>query len=325
MKVTIFGAGAIGGHLGGLLSRTDAEVTLIARGAHAAAMRERGLRVIMAGGEEFIARPRIAEDAGEVGPQDFVIVSLKSHQAPGAVPQIRPLLGPETAVVTAMNGVPWWYFHKLPGPFENRTLESVDPGRAQWDGIGPERALGGLTFVTVEVPKPGVVKHNGGLTIQIGEPGGGITPRLERIVRLCCDAGFDASARPAIRDDIWAKLLGNTVINPAAALTCARIGEMVSDELMRPVLRQGMEEAKAVAEALGARPSIAIDDRLEKSRSFTTHKSSMLQDLERGRSLEIDPLTTAVAELGDMVGVDTPVIDTILALIRLRGRVAGLY
>jgi len=324
MKIAVFGAGAIGGHLGAMLCRTDTDVTLIARGAHCEAIRTNGLK-LLSGGEEFVVRPRATDDPAAAGVQDYVFVTLKSHQAPGAVTAMQPMLGPDTTVITAMNGIPWWYFHGLGGPLEGKRVDAVDPGGAQWDGIGPRRALGCITFVAAAVTEPGVVKHEGGIRYLMGEPDGSMSPRLERIAAVCKAAGLDAEARPAIRDDIWLKLLGNVGGNPVAALTMATIGEMVGDPGVRSVLRSVMVEAMTVARTLGANPEMSVDQRLDHMVVFKTHKSSMLQDLERGKMLEIDPIVRSVAELGDLVGVDTPCIDTIYALTRLRARMGGMY
>jgi len=324
VKVCIYGAGAIGAHLGGYLTRTDAEVSLVARGPHMEAMKRNGLRVITAD-EEFTVRPAVTDDPASLGPQNYVIVTLKAHQSPAVVELMQPLLGPETAVVTAMNGVPWWYFHGLEGNWDTSPIESVDPGGAQWRGIGPARAIGSVVYVASEIIEPGVCKHFDGDSYPLGEPDGTRSDRVQALSRKLIEAGLRAPVRTRIRDDIWMKLWGNLSFNPVSALTCATLGEIGNDPGTRQVIRHMMEEGQAVGEKLGARFKIKLERRLQGATEVGDHKTSMLQDLERGRPMEIGALVTAVAELGDRVGIDTPYIDTVLALVTLRARTAGLY
>jgi len=324
VKICVYGAGAIGAHLAGFLARTDAEVSVVARGPHMAAMRDRGLRVVTSA-EDFTVRPRVTDDPSTLGSQDYVIVTLKAHQAPGVVGLMQPLLGPETAVVTAMNGIPWWYFHGLEGPLAGTRLESVDPGGVQWDGIGPARAIGSVVYVASEVVEPGVVRHDEGESYPLGEPDGTRSERAVALSRKIIESGLRAPVRTRIRDDIWVKLWGNLSFNPVSALTHATLGQMGEEPGVRDLIRRLMEEGQAVGEACGARFPIRLERRLEGGIAVGAHKTSMLQDLERGRPMEIDALVTAVTELGDLTGTDTPWIDAILALVRLRARVAGLY
>jgi 2-dehydropantoate 2-reductase len=323
MRVAVYGAGAIGGLLGAYLARIDAEVSLIARGPHLAAMRERGLEV--RGVSPFTVRPRCTDDPAELGTQDYVIVALKAHSVPGVVDAMRPLLGPETAVVFAVNGVPWWYFHGLPGPYEGRRLESVDPGGRQWDVIGPDRALACVVYPAAEVVEPGVIEHVEGDRFSLGEPSGEISERAQRLSRLLIGAGLKAPVRPRIRDEIWVKLWGNLSFNPISALTGATLEAIVADEGTRAVARAMMLEAQAVGERLGVRFGVDVDRRIAGAAAVGAHKTSMLQDLERGRPMEIDALVTAVQELGRLVEVPTPTVDTVLALVRQRARLAGCY
>jgi 2-dehydropantoate 2-reductase len=323
MRVAVYGAGAIGGLLGAYLARTDAEVSLIARGPHLAAMRERGLEVL--GQDSFTVRPRATDDPAELGPQDYVVIALKAHSVPPVVDGMRPLLGPETAVVFAVNGVPWWYFYKLPGPFEDHRLESVDPGNRQWDVIGPERAIGCVVHPAAEVPEPGVIRHESGDRFVLGEPSGESTERVQRLSRLLIQAGLKAPVRPRIRDEIWVKLWGNVSFNPISALTGATLDVITGDPGTRAVCRAMMLEAQAIGETLGVRFGIDVDRRIAGGAAVGAHKTSMLQDLERGRPMEIDALVRAVQEMGRLVGVPTPTIDTVLALVIQRARVAGCY
>ena len=324
MKITIFGAGAIGGHLGALLSRDGVDVSLIARGAHLDTMRENGLKLILQD-QEFTTHPRVTDDPAALGPQDIVVVSLKSHQAPGAVDAMQPLLGPDTTVATAMNGMPWWYFYKLPGAHENYRIQAVDPDGKQWDGIGPGRAIGCITYVASEVIAPGVVRSGGQGRYFIGEPDGTISERSRRFQEMVSAAGVNAEVRADFRRDIWVKIMGNAAYNPISALTMASMGAMVDDPDIEAVLRQVMAEVMDVGRAFGAEFNTSIDQRIATTRKGASgHKTSMLQDLERGRMLEINPIIGAVAEVAKLVGVETPTIDTVLALVKLRARGAGL-
>ena len=249
-----------------------------------------------------------------------MIVTLKAHQVPGAVPAMQSLLGPETVVVMAVNGVPWWYFHGLGGPHEGHRLGSVDPDGAQWDGIGPERVLGCVVYPAAEVAEPGVIELIEGDRFTLGEPSGERSTRAERLAAALLAAGFKAPIRPKIRDEIWIKLWGNVSFNPISALTHATLAAICADAGTRAVARAMMLEAQGIAEALGVRFPIPVDKRIAGAAAVGAHKTSMLQDLERGRPLEIDALVTAVQEMGRLVGVATPTIDTVLALVSLRAR-----
>ncbi|MGF1526199.1 MAG: 2-dehydropantoate 2-reductase [Candidatus Competibacterales bacterium] len=323
MKICIYGAGAIGGYLGVQLALAGHEVSLIARGAHLAAMKNQGLRLLI-DGEERVAHPLCTDDPREAGPQDFVIVTLKAHTVPAIVEAMEPLLGPETAVVTAVNGVPWWYFYKLAGPFENRQLESVDPGGAQWRAIGPERAIGCVVYPACEVKVPGVIEHLDGDRFSVGEPSGEKTERVKLLSDALIQGGFKAPIR-RIRDEIWVKLWGNLCFNPISALTCSTLDVIATEPGTRQVARAMMLEAKAIGDKLGVRFGVDVEKRMDGAAAVGAHRTSMLQDLERGRPMEIDALVTAVAEMGRLVEVPTPTIDTVLALVQRRGRAAGCY
>ena len=324
MRICIYGAGAIGGLLGARLARSGAEVSLIARGPHLAAMRERGL-TLRSGEESFTVPVAATDDPATLGPQDYVVVTLKAHQVPGVVAPMQPLLGSDTAVVMGVNGVPWWYFHGLGGDYEGRRLPSVDPGDVQWDGIGPARVIGCVVYPAAEVPEPGVVELVEGDRFTLGEPTGERTERIERLSQALIAAGLKAPVRAKIRDEIWVKLWGNLSFNPISALTCATLDVICSDPGTRSLARAMMVEAQAIAEKLGARFPISVDRRLDGGAAVGSHKTSMLQDLERGRPMEIDALVTAVQDMGRLVGVPTPAIDAVLALVRLRARIAGCY
>ncbi|WP_460451275.1 2-dehydropantoate 2-reductase [Alsobacter sp. SYSU BS001988] len=321
MRVTVYGAGAIGGYMGALLHRAGADVTFIARGAHLDAMRRNGVRVIRKE-DEIVAHPRCTDDPSEAGPQDFVILALKAHSVPGVVEAMQPLLGNETGIVTAVNGIPYWYFHRHGGRFEGSTLESIDPGGEQWRRLGPERAIGCVVYPATEVVEPGVIKHVYGDKFPIGEPSGELSDRVQRFSALMADAGLRAPVLDNIRDEIWLKLWGNLCFNPISALTGATLDVICSDPGTRAVAKAMMLEAKAIADVIGVRFRVDVERRIDGAGAVGAHKTSMLQDLERGRPMEIDPLVTVVQEMGTLVGVPTPTIDTVLALLRQRAATA---
>ncbi len=324
MKVCIFGAGAIGGYMGALMRRAGAEVSFVARGAHLEAMRRKGVRVLK-DEEEIVAHPTCTDDPAALGLQDYVIVALKAHSVPGVVDAMLPLLGNDTGVVTAVNGIPYWYFYKHGGAFEGSTLESIDPGARQWNALRPERAIGCVVYPATEVVEPGVIRHIYGDKFPLGEPSGERTARVERLSELMTAAGLSAPVLDNIRDEIWLKLWGNLSFNPISALTYATLDVICSDPGTRAVAKAMMLEAKAIADAIGVSFRVDVERRIEGARKVGAHKTSMLQDLERGRPMEIDPLVTVVQEMGRLVGVPTPTIDTVLALVKQRARIAGLY
>jgi 2-dehydropantoate 2-reductase len=324
MRICIFGAGAIGGYMGAKLAAAGADVSLVARGPHLRAMQERGLTLIEEGERRTVA-VRAAEDPAALGVQDYVVVTLKAHSVPPVVARMQPLIGPETTIVSGVNGVPWWYFHKIGGLLEGTRLQSVDPGDAQWRGFGPDRVLGCVVYPAAEVEEPGVIRHIEGNRFSLGEPDGSKSDRAERLSAALTAAGLKAPVRPRIRDEIWVKLWGNLSFNPISALTHATLDVLCTDPGTRGVARAMMLEAQTIAEALGVRFPIDVDRRIEGGAAVGAHRTSMLQDLDAGRPMEIDALVGAVQELGRLTGTATPAIDTVLALVRLRARVAGLY
>jgi 2-dehydropantoate 2-reductase len=324
MKVCIYGAGAIGGYLGVQLSQAGADVSLVARGAHLAAMRANGLKLLI-DEEERVAHLRCTDDPAELGPQDYIFVSLKAHSVPGVVDRMEPLLGNDTSVVTAVNGVPYWYFYKHGGDLEGSTLETIDPGGRQWRALRPERGIGCIVYPATEVVEPGVIQHVYGDKFPIGEPSGERTERVERLSGLMEAAGLRAPVLDRIRDEMWLKLWGNLCFNPISALTHATLDVIASDEGTRAVAKAMMLEAQVIAERLGVRFRVDVERRINGAGAVGAHKTSMLQDLERGRAMEIDPLVTVVQELGRKVDIPTPTIDTVLALVQQRARIAGLH
>ncbi len=324
MKIAIFGAGAIGGLLGVRLAQAGAEVTVVARGPHLAAMQANGL-TLRSGGESVTVRPRCAADAASAGVQDVVIVTLKAHSLPAAAPQIAAMMGPQSALVTGVNGVPYWYFHGLDGPFRDRRIASVDPAGALWDTLPPAQAIGCVVYPAAEVVEPGIIEHTYGDRFSLGEPDGSRSERVEAISRLLIAGGLKAPVRPRIRDEIWVKLWGNLTFNPVSALTGSTLDRITGRPDLRALCRAMMLEAQAVAEALGVKFAIGVDKRIEGAAEVGAHKTSMLQDLERGRPMEIDALLGAVVELGGITGRAMPVCEMVLALVRERARLAGCY
>jgi 2-dehydropantoate 2-reductase len=324
MKICIFGAGAIGGFLGAKLAGAGADVSLVARGPHLAAMKAEGLRLIE-DGREVTVPVRAAEDAADLGVQDYVIVTLKAHSVPAVVGAMQPLIGSETTIVSGVNGVPWWYFHKIGGALEGTRLASVDPGDAQWNGFGPDRVLGCVVYPAVEVVAPGVVRHIKGNRFSLGEPDGSRSARAMALSKALSATGLKAPVRPRLRDEIWVKLWGNLSFNPISALTHATLDVLCTDPGTRAVARAMMVEAQAIGEALGVKFPIDVERRIDGGAAVGAHRTSMLQDLDLGRPMEIDALGGAVQELGRSTGIATPSIDMILALVQQRARVAGLY
>jgi 2-dehydropantoate 2-reductase len=318
MKICIYGAGAIGGYLAVELALSGQEVCVVARGAHLEAIRARGL-TLRIHGREKVAHVAAASDPRAFGPQDVVICALKAHQAFECADSFGPLLSDDTAVVTAMNGIPWWYFYKSGNRFEGHCLETVDRGGRQWNMIGPQRAIGCVVEPACEVIAPGVIEHHQFNRFILGEPDGIRTQRVERLSQALTAAALDAPVRDNIRWNIWLKLWGNICFNPISALTGATLGRMTGNPELRALCKTMMLEAQAVNEALGVHiPAEMMDRRLAGAASAADHKMSMLQDLERGRSLEIDALVGAVQELGRLTGVKTPMVDAMLALITER-------
>ena len=324
MKICIFGAGAIGGYMGAKLAKAGADVSLVARGPHLAAMRNKGLTLIEEEGT-FTVPVTASDNPADLGPQDYVIITLKAHSVPPVVDKMQPLIGENTTIVSGVNGVPWWYFHGLEGPLAETQLESVDPGGAQWRGFGPDRVLGCVVYPAAEVIEPGTIRHIEGNRFSLGEPSGEKSDRAMRLSQALNSVGLKAPVRPRIRDEIWVKLWGNLSFNPISALTHATLDVLCTDSGTRAVARAMMVEAQEIAENLGVKFPIDVDRRIDGGAAVGAHRTSMLQDLDAGRPMEIDALVTAVQELGRLTQTPTPTIDTVLALIRLRARSAGLY
>src|ERR1700738_223596 len=284
MRICIYGAGAIGGYLGAHLARAGADVSLVARGAHLAAMRDNGLKLLI-GDQTHVVRPRCTDNPAELGPQDFVIVCLKAHSITGAIEAIQPLLGPHTRIVTAVNGIPYWYFFGHGNECEGSTLESIDPGGRQWRELTPQRAIGCIVYPANEIEAPGGVRHVYGESFPVGEPSGEVSSDVERLSALFAAAGLQAPVLDRIRDEIWLKLWGNVCLNPISALTHATLDVICSDPTTRALSKAIMLEAQTIAEVFGVKFRVDVERRIEGARKVGAHKTSMLQDLERGRPL----------------------------------------
>jgi 2-dehydropantoate 2-reductase len=324
MKICIFGAGAIGGYMGAKLAQAGAEVSLVARGPHLAAIKDKGLTLAEADRDPVNVKINASENPADLGPQDYVIVTLKAHSVPAVVPKMQPLIGRNTTIVSGVNGVPWWYFHKIGTDLEGTRLESVDPDNTQWNGFGPDRVLGCVVYPAAEVSKPGTIKHIEGNRFSLGEPDGSKSERAVALSQALSAAGLKAPVRPRLRDEIWVKLWGNLSFNPISALTQAPLDVLCTDSGTRAVAKGMMLEAQEIAEKLGVKFPIDVERRIDGGAAVGSHRTSMLQDLDAGRPMEIDALIGSVQELGHLTKTPTPTIDTVLALTRLRARTAGL-
>jgi 2-dehydropantoate 2-reductase len=324
MRICVYGAGAIGGHLAVRYARGGAEVSVLARGPHLAAIQHNGLTVHTGAGE-LRSRVRASDDPAALGPQDAVVVTVKAPALPAVAAGIGPLLGPDTPVAFVMNGIPWWYFHALPGPLEGRRLPRIDPGDALWQSVGPRRAIGGVVYAASAVIAPGVIElENQNARVVFGEPDGRMTERVEAIAAPLREGGIVAEVTPAIRDAIWQKLLGNLGNAPMAVLTQVSIRDLFQEPVCVETARRVMLEAEAVAAAVGAKVDPDHEKRIAHGRSLD-HKPSILQDLELGRPMEIDGIFDAPLEMARMAGIATPTLDLLVALCKVRARAAGLY
>jgi len=317
MKICIYGAGAIGGYLGAKLAQAGVDVSLVARGAHRQAIVNSGLRLIEHSKASTYSIPCV-EDVRELGVQDYVIITLKAHMVGAVVRGLKPLYHRDTAVVSAVNGIPWWYFYKSGGLHDGHRITSVDPGGAQWRFIGPDRVIGCVVYPSCEVSQPGVINHIEGDRFTLGEPSGERTERVKLLADVIKTAHLKAPVKTDIRNEIWVKLWGNLSFNPISALTGATLDKICQNDGTRAVAREMMSEAQEIGERLGVRFPIDIDRRIAAAEAVGAHKTSMLQDFERHRPMEIEPLLGSVVELGRLVGVDTPTIDVVLALVRQR-------
>lgn len=324
MRICIVGAGAIGGVLAARLARAGHDVSAIARGAHLQAIQAHGLTLKWAD-EKFTVDIRATDNPAELDPQDYVILTLKAPALPGIAASLEPLLGPDTVIVTAMNGVPWWFCHALTGPLAGRSLPSTDPNGRLGETLTSERLLGCVVHAGASVPEPGVVDHAAGDLFIVGDASRCMTAPAAALADTIREAGLDGRSSDDIHGEIWMKLIGNMGMGPICALTGATLAGLAADTDVRPIAAAMMREAAAVGEALGLPMNTSVEARIDRGAELGEFKPSILQDLERGRPLEIDAMVTVVSEMGAIAEIPTPTIDTVLALLRGRARRAGLY
>jgi 2-dehydropantoate 2-reductase len=318
VKTVIVGAGAIGAYMGALMARQGQDVVLFARGPHYRAMKENGVRVRAAeGGEEFTVRPEVIDNLELAGKADLVFLGVKAHSLPSLAPSLRPLIGDSTIFVSTQNGIPWWYFQRHGGELDGTRIERVDPGGAISSVIDAERVIGSIVYFATDVVEPGVVRHIEGNRISLGEPDGSRSDRIKAIADALIKAGLRAPITTRIRHEIWVKILGNMSFNPISALTGATVVRMVQDPDVSVLVRRMMEEAEAVASKLGMELPISIDQRIAGAEKVGEHKTSMLQDLEAGRPMEVEAVVGAVLELGDRLGVPMPHTRAVYACTKL--------
>jgi len=316
VRIVIAGAGAIGGYIGARLAKSGADVVLYARGPHLAAMRERGLRVISPDGD-FEVKPAVTGDLETIGPADVVFLGVKAHGLTALAPQLRPVLGAETAVVSTQNGIPWWYFQNYGGELDGLRLERVDPGGAIAAAIEPRRVVGSLAYFATDVVEPGVIRHTEGNKISFGEPDGTKSERARTIAAPLIAAGFRCPINQRFRHELWVKLLGNVAFNPISALTGGTLEELARHPEVSKVVRALMAETEAVASRLNIDLPISIDQRMAGAEKVGAHKTSMLQDLEAGRPMELEAIVGAVVELGERLGVPMPATRTVYACAKM--------
>ncbi len=323
MRICVFGAGAVGGYVAAKLAQTGAHVSVVARGPHLAAIAKHGL-TLHQGGRKFHARPHAASDAAALGPQDYVFLAVKSPALPAAVAAIAPVLTPDTAVVTAMNGIPWWFFDRF-GSHAGLTFDSIDPKGALAKAVPAARIIGCVLHIACSVPEPGVIIHNSQNRFLLGELDGAVSQRLRALVAAMNEAGIDTEARADIRRDVWVKLLGNLIYAPVSVLAPVTNDRLAADSGTRLVMRRMIEEANAVGRAYGLSSDMSIEARIDLGGSLKGFRTSMLQDMDKGRPVELDTIVRAVIDMGRAAGIATPVIETVYALAAMRAEQAGLY
>jgi 2-dehydropantoate 2-reductase len=316
MKVLIAGAGAIGGYIGARMARAGEDVILYARGPHLRAMQERGLRVLSADGD-FEVRPRVIGNLEEAGPVDVIFLGVKAHGLTQLAPQIQPLIGEHTTVVSTQNGIPWWYFQSDTGPFANLRLERVDPGGVIANSIPARSVVGSLVYFATDVAEPGVIRHTEGNRISLGEPDGARSERCRKIAEILIKSGLRCPVTTRMRHEIWVKILGNVAFNPISALTRATLVRMMRDPDVSTLVRHIMTEVEAVAAKLGLELPVSIDQRMAGGEKVGEHKTSMLQDLEAGRPMELEAIVGAVVELAGRVDVPVPCTQAVYACTKL--------
>ena len=317
MKICIVGAGSTGGYLGVKLIKAGLNVSLIARGAHLEAMKEKGLTIIE-NEKEIVCFPKCSENMKELGKMDFIFITLKAYSIPGVVKVITEMFHENTSVITAYNGIPWWYFFNIDGQYNNYRIKCIDPNNIQWNLITPERIIGCVVYPATEIIRPGVIKHMEGNRFSLGEPSGVQSERISRISKALISAGLKAPIRNNIRQEIWTKLIGNLAFNPLSVITGETLDVLLSKEKNKEIAYAVMKEASLIMNKLQIPLNISIDQRIEGAAKVGAHKTSMLQDYEKGKELELDALVVAVKEIGDLLSIKTPFIDKILYEVKER-------
>lgn len=316
MRYLIVGAGAVGGYIGALMSRKGYDVTLHARGPHLAAMQKNGVRVITADGD-FIANPRVISDLKDGAPYDVIFLCVKAHGLPPLAPQLSAAIGPETVCVSTQNGIPWWYFQNDSGPLTGMRLEKVDPNGVVSSVIDSKRVIGSLIYFATEIVEPGVIKHDEGNRISLGEPDGSRSDRIRDIAQALVASGLRAPVTARLRSEIWVKILGNVAFNPISALTGGTLAQILRNEHTRELVRNIMQETESVATKLGMELPVSIEQRMAGAEKVGEHKTSMLQDLEAGRPLELEAIVGAVLEIGERLEISMPHTRTVYACAKL--------
>ncbi|HZJ31591.1 MAG TPA: 2-dehydropantoate 2-reductase [Vicinamibacterales bacterium] len=319
MRIVIAGAGAIGGYIGARLAHAGADVVLFARGPHLRAMQERGLRVVSADGEDFTVRPQLTDNLATVGVADVVFLGVKAHSLTSLAPSLRPLFGADTMVVSTQNGIPWWYFQGHGGELDGLRLERVDPGGVIAAAIEHARVVGSLAYFATDIVEPGVIHHTEGNRISFGEPNGEKSERIRTLTAALSAAGFRCPITTRIRHEIWVKLLGNASLNPISVLTGGTLEQLTRHPQVSRLVRAVMVEAEAVAAKLGIELPITIDQRIAGAEKVGAHKTSMLQDYEAGRPMEVEAVVGAVVELGERLGVPMPSTSAVYACVKFLG------
>jgi 2-dehydropantoate 2-reductase len=320
VKFVIAGAGAIGAYIGARLAQKDQQVVLFARGPHYRAMKEKGVRVVT-DTEEFVVRPEVVDDLARAGTADYVFLGVKAHSLTDLAPRLSTLVGPQTTFVSTQNGIPWWYFHKLGGSLTGIGLERVDPGGVISSSIEADRVIGSIIYFSSEISEPGVVKLIDGTRISLGEPDCSRSDRIRMLAEALIAAGFKAPVTTRIREEIWVKILGNLSFNPISALTGATLVGMVRDPDVADLVKNMMLEATAVASMIGIEMPVTIERRMEGAAKIGEHKTSMLQDLEAGRPIELEAIVGAVLEMGDRLGIPMPHTRAVYACTKLLAKV----
>ena len=317
MKICIIGAGATGGYLGVKLIKAGLDVSLVARGAHLEAMKDKGLTLIE-NEKKIVCFPKCSENMKKLGKMDFIFITLKAYSIPGVVKEIVDMFHEDTSVITAYNGIPWWYFFNIDGQYNNYRIKSVDPNNIQWNLITPEKIIGCVVYPATEIIRPGVIKHIEGNRFSLGEPSGAQTERISIISKALISADLKAPIRNNIRQEIWTKLIGNLAFNPLSVITGETLDVLISKKENRDIAFAAMKEASLIMNKLQIPLNISIDQRIDGAAKVGSHKTSMLQDYERGKELELDSLVVAVKEIGDLLSIKTPFINKILYEVKER-------